>query len=108
MGTDELARAHKAMRFEIHLKKRKNNRSTHKRCAISGKKRKRERNVFPNVIAIFVDNRRLKVSIRLIITCSGNTVCCVEIDWFRRKDNRRELKFQTMWKEKPEEVARNE
>ena len=31
------------------------------------------------------------------------TVCCVEIDWFRRKDNRRELKFQTMWKEKPEE-----
>ena len=36
------------------------------------------------------------------------TVCCVEIDWFRRKDNRRELKFQTMWKEKPEEVARNE
>ncbi len=33
------------------------------------------------------------------------TVCCVEIDWFRRKDNRRELKFQTMWKEKPEEVT---
>ena len=31
------------------------------------------------------------------------TVCCVEIDWFRRKDNWRELKFQTMWKEKPEE-----
>ena len=36
------------------------------------------------------------------------TVCCVEIDWFRRKDNRRELKFQTMWKEKPEEGAKNE
>lgn len=31
------------------------------------------------------------------------TICCVETDWFRRKDNRRELRFQTMWKEKPEE-----
>lgn len=28
------------------------------------------------------------------------TVCCVEIDWFRRGDKRQELKFQTMWKEK--------
>ena len=31
------------------------------------------------------------------------TVCCVEIDWFRRGPNRHELKFQTMWKEKLEE-----
>ena len=30
------------------------------------------------------------------------TVCCVEIDWFRRGDKRAELKFQTMWKENPE------
>ena len=37
---------------------------------------------------------------------SDGTVSCVEIDWFRRKDNRRELKFQTMWKEMPEEVAK--
>lgn len=32
------------------------------------------------------------------------TICCVEIDWFRRGDKRHELKFQTMWKEKPEEI----
>jgi hypothetical protein len=31
------------------------------------------------------------------------TVCCVEIDWFSRGKDRNELKFQTMWKEKPEE-----
>ena len=36
------------------------------------------------------------------------TVCCVEIDWFRRGINRHELKFQTMWKLKPEETAKNE
>ena len=30
------------------------------------------------------------------------TICCVEIDWFRRGDKRHELKFQTMWKLKPE------
>ncbi|MBO7434684.1 hypothetical protein J6U76_01630 [bacterium] len=32
----------------------------------------------------------------------NGTICCVEIDWFRRGDKRQELKFQTMWKEKPE------
>ena len=32
----------------------------------------------------------------------NGTVSCVEIDWFRRGDKRHELKFQTMWKEKPE------
>ena len=31
------------------------------------------------------------------------TMCCVEIDWFRRGENRHELKFQTMWKNKLEE-----
>ena len=36
------------------------------------------------------------------------TVCCVEIDWFRRGINRHELKFQTMWKLKPEETTKNE
>lgn len=30
------------------------------------------------------------------------TVCCVEIDWFHRRASRNELKFQTMWKLKPE------
>ena len=31
------------------------------------------------------------------------TMCCVEIDWFSRGENRHELKFQTMWKDKLEE-----
>ena len=60
------------MRFEIHLQKMKFGRSTHMRYSISGRKEIAKGTFSTNAIAVFVDNRRLMVATRLILTCSGN------------------------------------